>query len=112
MLTAYSQSLRGSHRNVLLLFAVSALLSFSADGGINTVLFNLYILRLGFGPDTVGLINGVATVFWAAGSLLAGWLGTVWGVRRTAFSGLWFALIGACLLPFAGSVPLCSAWRG
>ena len=106
MLTAYSQSLRGSHRNVLLLFAVSALLSFSADGGINTVLFNLYILRLGFGPDTVGLINGVATVFWAAGSLLAGWLGTVWGVRRTACSGLWFALIGACLLPFAGSVPV------
>lgn len=106
------QSLRGSHRNVLLLFSVSALLSFSADGGINTVLFNLYILRLGFGPDTVGLINGVATLFWAAGSLLAGWLGTVWGVRKTALAGLLLTLVGAVMVPAAGSVPFAQrvAW--
>ena len=99
------QSLRGSHRNVLLLFSVSALLSFSAEGGINTVIFNLYILRLGFGPDTVGLINGVATLVYALGSLLAGWLGTVWGVRKTALTGLLLALVGAVLLPLASSVP-------
>ena len=105
MLTAYMQSLRGSHRNVSLLFSVSALLCFSADGGINTVVFNIYILRLGFGPDTVGLINGVATLFWASGSLLAGWLGTVWGVRKTALTGLLLTLVGAVLLPLAGSVP-------
>ncbi len=105
MLTGYMQSLRGSHRNVLLLFSVSALLSFSAEGGINTVLFNLYILRLGFGPDTVGLINGVATLFWAAGSLLAGWLGTVWGVRKTALAGLLLTLVGAVMVPAASSVP-------
>ena len=105
MLTAYMQSLRGSHRNVLLLFSVSALLSFSAEGGINTVIFNLYILRLGFGPDTVGLINGVATLVYALGSLLAGWLGTVWGVRKTALTGLLLALVGAVLLPLASSVP-------
>ena len=106
------QSLRGSHRNVLLLFSVSALLSFSADGGINTVLFNLYILRLGFGPDTVGLINGVATLFWAAGSLLAGWMGTVWGVRKTALAGLLLTLVGAVMVPAAGSVPIAQrvAW--
>ena len=106
------QSLRGSHRNVLLLFSVSALLSFSADGGINTVLFNLYILRLGFGPDTVGLINGVATLFWAAGSLLAGWMGTVWGVRKTALAGLLLTLVGAVMVPAAGSVPIAErvAW--
>ena len=42
----------------------------------------------------------------AACAPFVGLLGTVWGVRRTAFSGLWFALIGACLLPFAGSVPV------
>lgn len=112
MLTGYRQSLRGSHRNVLLLFSVSALLSFSADGGINTVLFNLYILRLGFGPDTVGLINGVATLFWASGSLLAGWLGTVWGLRKTALAGLLLTLVGAVLVPAAGSVPFAQrvAW--
>ena len=106
------QSLRGSHRNVLLLFSVNALLSFSADGGINTVLFNLYILRLGFGPDTVGLINGVATLFWAAGSLLAGWMGTVWGVRKTALAGLLLTLVGAVMVPAAGSVPIAQrvAW--
>ena len=105
MLTAYMQSLRGSHRNVLLLFSVSALLSISAEGGINTVIFNLYILRLGFGPDTVGLINGVALLFWASGSLLAGWLGTVWDVRKTALTGLLLTLVGAVLLPLASRVP-------
>ena len=112
MLTAYRQSLRGSHRNVLLLFSVSALLSFSIDGGINTVIFNLYILRLGFGPDTVGLINGVALLGFSLGSLLAGWLGTVWSVRKTALAGLVLLLVGGLMVPLAVSVPIAErvAW--
>ncbi len=110
MLTAYSQSLRGSHRNVLLLFAVSALLGFTVNGGVNAVLFNLYILRFGFGPDTVGRISAVALLCFSLGSLLAGWLGTVWGVRKTALVGLLLILAGAVLLPASGSVPF--AQRG
>ena len=105
MLTGYMQSLRGSHRNVLLLFSVSALLGFTVNGGINAVLFNLYTLRLGFGPDTVGRISAVALLCFSLGSLLAGWLGTVWGVRKTALAGLLLMLVGAVMVPAAGSVP-------
>ena len=106
MLAAYRQSLLGSHRNVLLLFSVSALLSFSVTGGISDVLFNLYVLRLGFGPDTVGRISAVALLGFSLGSLLAGWLGTVWSVRKTALAGLVLLLVGGVMVPLAASVPI------
>ena len=112
MLAAYRQSLLGSHRNVLLLFSVSALLSFSVTGGISDVLFNLYVLRLGFGPDTVGRISAVALLGFSLGSLLAGWLGTVWSVRKTALAGLVLLLVGGLMVPLAVSVPIAErvAW--
>ena len=112
MLTAYMQSLRGSHRNVLLLFSVSALLGFALNGGISDVLFNLYILRLGYGPDTVGRISAVALLCFSIGCLLGGWLGTVWSVRKTALAGLLVLLVAAVMLPLAASVPFAGrvAW--
>ena len=52
MVAAYVQALRGSHRNVRLLLTNSALLGFAIDGGIYSVLLNLYILRLNFSPGS------------------------------------------------------------
>ena len=105
MLTAYMQSLRGSHRNVLLVFSVSALLGFSVNGGINEVIYNLYLLRLGYQPDTIGRISAVGLLCFSLGSLLAGWLGTAWSIRKTALVGLLLILVGAVMLPLASSVP-------
>ena len=81
MVAAYVQALRGSHRNVRLLLTNSALMGFTIDGGIYSVIFNLYILRLNFGPEFVGQVNSVANLLFAMGSLAAGWLGMRWGAR-------------------------------
>ena len=100
MVAAYVQALRGSHRNVRLLLTNSALLGFAIDGGIYSVIFNLYVLRLNFGPEFVGQVNSVANLVFAFGSLAAGWLGMRFGARRI------------CLIrPNPRSPPGCSVLR-
>jgi MFS family permease len=109
MVAAYVQALRGSHRNVRLLLTNSALLGFTIDGGIYSVIFNLYILRMSFGPEFVGQVNSVANLVFAIGSLAAGWLGTRWGARRTMVLGLAVVAAGALAVPV--SDVLVGAWR-
>ena len=110
MVAAYVQALRGSHRNVRLLLTNSALLGFTIDGGIYSVIFNLYILRLSFGPEFVGQVSSVANLVFAVGSLLAGWLGTRWGARRTMVLGLAIVASGALAVPMSDVVA--GTWRG
>lgn len=110
MIAAYVQALRGSHRNVRLLISNSALLGFTIDGGIYGVIFNLYVLRLGFGPAYVGQVNSVANLVFAFGSMAAGWLGLRWGARRIMVVGLLFTLLGAIAVPVSDMVPV--DWRG
>lgn len=109
MVAAYVQALRGSHRNVRLLLTNTALLGFAIDGGIYSVLFNLYILRLNFGPEFVGQVNSVANLVFAVGSLAAGWLGTHWGARRTMILGLSTCACGAIAAPMTDTLPV--TWR-
>ncbi|MBK8045801.1 MAG: MFS transporter [Anaerolineales bacterium] len=110
MLAGYTQALRGSHPNVRLQFSITALLGIAIDGGIYAIIFNLFILRLGYGPEFVGLVNSVANLVFAAGSLLAGWLGMQWGQRRTMIAGLAVLSVGAMAVPLATVVP--AAARG
>ena len=74
MIAAYRDALRGAHRNTRLMLSISALLGFTIDGGIYSVLLNLYILRLNFGPEFVGLVNPLPT--WSLP--LAAWLPGGW----------------------------------
>lgn len=105
MVAAYVQALRGSHRNVRLLLTNSALLGFAIDGGIYSVILNLYILRLNFGPEFVGQVNSVANLVFAFGSLAAGWLGTRFGSRRIMILGLAVTGAGALAVPMTTSLP-------
>lgn len=109
MVAAYVQALRGSHRNVRLLLTNSALMGFTIDGGIYSVILNLYILRLNFGPEFVGQVNSVANLVFAVGSLLAGWLGTRWGARRTMILGLSITAAGSLAVPMTDTLP--ATWR-
>jgi len=65
---------------VRLLFLSKALFWLGSFGAF--VLSNLYLLRLGFGPEFIGTMNGVGLVAEAAVALPAGELGRRWGSRN------------------------------
>ncbi|MCY3802111.1 MAG: MFS transporter [Chloroflexi bacterium] len=73
--------------------------------GILGVLLNLYVIRLGYGPAFIGLLNGLAIVAAAGASPVAGGLGRRWGARRTMLTGLGIGAVGGLLLPFADLLP-------
>ena len=104
MIATYLKALRLFSRNVRLYLITSALLGFCWVG-IYVVLFNLYLLRLGYGPAFVGLVNAVAALAFALFSLPAGALGGRWGVRRTMIVGLALVVVGLALPPLAEFIP-------
>ena len=101
--TSYFHILRGFNRDVRLYLITTMLIGLTVDGGIYTVLFNLYLLRLGYGPEFVGLINGAGMLVFALICLPAGTFGGRWGNRRMMIVGLSLLVIGCGLLPFAES---------
>ena len=82
-MTNLRHALRAFHADVhKYLFAVS-IVGFSYFGFVS-VLLNLYLLRLGYGTDFIGVVNGSIAFAFAASSLPAGALGSRLGMRRTA----------------------------
>ena len=108
MLRIYFNTLRLFNRNTWLLLLTAALTSFGYIG-IYVVLFNLYLLRLNFGPEFIGSINAVAQLGFALFSLPAGALGERWGSRRMTIWGLGIAAVVFGLLPLAEFLP--ATWR-
>src|SRR6476661_9454229 len=90
-------------------FVAVALVGFAIDGGIYSVLLNLFLVRLGYGPEQIGLINAAGTLTFALACLPAGVIGARWGSRRIMFLGLVLLAVGSLLLPLADT--LSPAWR-
>ena len=86
----------------------SGLIGFTILNGVFPVLFNLYLLRLGYGPETVGLVNGVGLLAYAVfafpAGVVAGWL----GIRRAMTIGVLLSIVGFGLHPLVEFVP--SGW--
>ncbi len=97
--------LRRFTRPVRLYLVSSALFGFTIFGGIYTLLLNLYLLRLGYGPAFVGIVNAAGMLALALFALPAGLLGTRWGSRRALLAGLCLILTGLGLLPLAELLP-------
>jgi MFS family permease len=99
-------------RNVQLFLIATGLLGMTVLGGIFGVLFNLFVLRLGFGTEFVGIVNASGLLAFAAPSLFAGWLGTRWGPRPTILLGLAITALGYGLLALTDLLPadLRGAW--
>jgi len=100
----YFTRLRLITRDVRLLLVSSALVGFSSWGGIYSVLLNLYLLRLGYGPRYIGLINGTGMLTVAVFSLLAGVISARVGVRRVLIIGMSCAAFGFVALPLVADV--------
>lgn len=111
MITAYLSALRLFSRDVRLYLVTSALFGFSIFGGIYPTLLNLYLLRLGYGPEFAGLINGTGQLVFALAAIPIGTLGRRWGGKRMLVAGLTLITLGFGLFPLTiVSTSLLAGW--
>lgn len=73
--------------------------------GIWAVLFNLYLQRLGMGPEAIGLLLGVGPFIGAIGSIPAAMIGARMGNRQAMNLGVIIIIITFILLLSAGFLP-------
>ena len=105
MIAQRIQRLRLLDPAVYMFLAAAALVGFAIDGGIFSVLFNLYMVRMGYGTETIGLVIAAGQLVFAAASLPAGMIGERWGARRMLSAGLAIMAAGCALLAVADMVP-------
>ncbi len=84
----------------------AAILAVTLDGGINTVLFNLYLLRLGYGPELIGAVNAVGMGMFAVACLPVGRLCERYGLLRIMRVGMVLIFSGTLFVPLAGWMPV------
>ena len=99
---------RAFNAQARLFFAVIVGLTFVADGLVS-VLLNLYLLRLGYGTEFIGLVNAVGLLTFGLASLPAGILGSRLSPTALMKFGAIFCLVGGILLPMAEWLP--PGWR-
>jgi MFS family permease len=109
-LFVYWNTLKSINRDVRIFLITALIIGFTVFGGIYSLLLNLYLLRLGYGPEFVGALNATGLLALAFLALPAGSLGGRWGVRRAMILGLTLCASGFGLLPFAEWIPI--ALRG
>jgi MFS family permease len=80
-------------------------MGFTAWGGLFATLFNLYLLRLNYGPEVIGQINAIGSLAFGVLCLPAGWIGARWGSRRAMIAGLTLVGSSQFLVPQAVNVP-------
>ncbi|MHB0876613.1 MAG: MFS transporter [Anaerolineae bacterium] len=102
--TGYVRTVRGLNRDTRLVIATWALSSFGTMG-IDGVLGNLYILRLGFDTQYLGLLNATILLGMGLIALPSGELGRRWGYRRAMLLGLTMGTVGLALVPVALVLP-------
>jgi MFS family permease len=73
--------------------------------GIQMLLKVLYILRLGHGPEYVGLFGAVSAFVYMAMGLPSGALGSRFGTRRIMLIGGFITMVGMALLPMTEWMP-------
>lgn len=110
MLRAYAAALRALTHNVRLYLFATGLIGFAFDGGVFSVLFNLYLLRLGFGPEFIGQVNSAGLLAFALSSLPAGPIGARFGIRATMIVGLIMMTVGGAATALATNLP--ARWHG
>ena len=101
---SYIDTLNQFNPNLRLFYLATAMQGFIFFG-IYSLLLNLYLLRLGYGPKFIGTVNGVAPLVLAVGSLPAGLLSRRVGSRKGLIIGYFGIAVGFGLLPLSGFLP-------
>lgn len=105
----YIQDVRLLDRNIQLFLVTVVVTGFTVFGGMFPTLLNLFLVRLGYGPEFVGLFNSVGALTMAASCLIAGAIGGRWGSRRMMIVGLIVLAVGNGMLSLVEMAP--SSWR-
>jgi MFS family permease len=111
MIQAYVSAIRRFNRDIRLYLVATALLGFAIFSGIYPVLFNLYLLRLGYGTEFIGWANAVVMLTFAFCSPVAGMAsrlqigGHPLGARRTMIAGLGIVIAGLTILSIVEYMP-------
>jgi MFS family permease len=92
------------NRNVRLLFGLTACIGFGYMG-VHAVLLNLFLVRLGFGPEYIGKVHGTLLLLVTLFSFPAGWLGRRFGSRSMALVGTAIA-VAYGLIPLSGYITI------
>jgi MFS family permease len=100
--------LRIFNRETSIFLLVSALDAFGYFG-IQGVLLNLYLLRLGFGAEFIGFLIAGGQLIWAVAALPAGALSRRLGVRATLILAFVLAALGILLVEVLPQ-PLWTRW--
>ncbi len=104
MLARILNPIRGFNPQARLFFIVLVGMCFVVDG-VYTVLLNLYMLRLGYGTEFIGLVNAVGLLTFACVSLPAGILGSRLSTTLLMKAGAAISVVGGLLLPQAELLP-------
>ena len=97
----YWPLLRGLNRDMRMYLLAHGLSGFTVDGGIYAVVLNLYLLRLRYGVQFIGALNGAGVLAYGLFILAARWLGSRFRTRRMIALGFRHTLAksfwpGAC----------------
>ena len=104
MLGRILSPIRAFNSQARLFFIVLVGMCFVVDG-VYTVLLNLYMLRLGYGTEFIGLVNAVGLLTFACVSLPAGILGSRLSTTLLMKAGAAISVVGGLLLPQAELLP-------
>ena len=107
----YLHALGSLNRDVRL-FMVSVVVSGICYMGLYFLLINLYLLRLGYGLEFIGVFVSTGAFSFALFSLPAGMVGRRFGSRRPMVFGMVVLMLGLGMLAVTGLVPagLRTAW--
>ncbi len=108
MSSPYVRQVSSSSRTVRFLQLSTALTGFSI-AGVRAVLFNLYMLRMGYGPQSIGGVNAVTGLTFWLFSLPVSTLASRWSMRRALITAVALMAAGLGLLPLTDSLP--PTWR-
>ncbi len=107
-MTGYWRQFGAFGRDARLYLSSIALQGF-ASGGIYAVLFSLYLLRLGYGPEFIGLVVAAGHITHVIVCPIAGALGSAWGSRRPMLAGVTLLTVGHGLAAISELIP--TPWR-
>jgi MFS family permease len=111
-MASYLQTVRHFNRDVRLFLLTPAIMGFTVFGGISTVILNIYLLRLHYGPEFIGLVNAAGFLSTALFAMPGVSVGNRLGARRAMLIGMICCAIGYLLLPLGEGITgrLAQAW--